>query len=70
MKRIEMLDDTPVFLEEANYYGGTGCYLQFWGGRDKVTFSDDMEEEDLLNLLDIVTEFVNKSLELKRGESQ
>jgi hypothetical protein len=70
MKRLEMIDSVPVFLEEATFYGGTGCYLQFWGGCDKVTFSDNMEEEELLKLLDIVTEFVNKSLELKKGEAQ
>ena len=70
MKKIEMIDDTPVSLEEANYYGGTGCYLQFWGGCGNVAFSDSMEEEELLKLLDIVTEFVNKSLAIKQGEAQ
>jgi hypothetical protein len=29
-----------------------------------------MEEEELLKLLDIVTEFVNKSLAIKQGEAQ
>ena len=70
MRKIEMIDNTPVFLERDTFCGEPCYFLQFWGGCDKVTFSDDMEEEDLLNLLDIVTEFVNKSLELKRGESQ
>jgi hypothetical protein len=70
MRKIEMIDSNPVFLEETTFYGGPGCYLQFWGGCDKVTFSDNMEEEELLKLLDIVTEFVNKSLALKKGEAQ
>jgi hypothetical protein len=70
MKRLELLYDTPVLLEESTFYGESCCYLQFWGGCDKVTFSDNMEEEELLKLLDIVTEFVNKSLELKKGEAQ
>jgi hypothetical protein len=70
MKRLEMIDDTPVFLEEYNFCCEPCYYLQFWGGCDKVTFSDDMEEEELLKLLDIVTEFVNKSIELKKGKAQ
>jgi hypothetical protein len=70
MRKIEMIDDTPVFLEEYNFCGNPCYYLQFWGGCDKVTFSEDMEEEELLKLLDIVTEFVNKSLALKQGEAQ
>jgi hypothetical protein len=70
MKRFELLYDTPVLLEQDTYYGGIVCHLQFWGGCDKVTFSDNMKEEELLKLLDIVTEFVNKSLALKQGEAQ
>ncbi len=70
MKRLEMIDTVPVFLEEYNFCERPCYYLQLWGGCDKITFSEDMEEEELLKLLDIVTEFVNKSLELKKGEAQ
>lgn len=68
MRKLEMIDDTPVFLEEDTYCD-VPCYtLKFWASCDKVTFTDLMSEEDLLKLQDVVTEFVNKSLALKRKE--
>jgi hypothetical protein len=68
-RRIDFIDNIPVFLEYWNFADEpVGAYLQFWGGCDKVTFSDTASEEELLTLLDIVTEFVNFSIAAKKVE--